>query len=57
MSPLDLHAARLRLGWSQQRLAETLGVARNTVARWEMGRHPIPAMAAHLLAHYLDEAI
>ena len=49
MTPADLKRLRARLGWSQQRLAEHLGVARNSVNRWEMGLHPIPPMAAKLL--------
>lgn len=42
MTPLA--QARARLGWSQQRLAEALGVHRVTVARWEAGA-PCPRMA------------
>ena len=32
-----LQAARARRGWSQERLAEEVGVAGNTVSRWERG--------------------
>lgn len=49
MTSTDLKRLRARLGWSQQRLADTLGVTRNTVNRWEMGLHPIPPMAVKLL--------
>src|SRR5579864_81978 len=35
MLPTDLRKQRLRLHLSQAALAEALGVARNTVARWE----------------------
>jgi transcriptional regulator with XRE-family HTH domain len=35
MTPTDLKSIRTTLGWSQQRLAEELGV------------HPIPPMAAN----------
>lgn len=50
MTPAQLKSLRVRLGWSQQRLAERLGVTRNTVTRWEMGLYPIPPMAVKLLA-------
>ena len=33
----DLRASRLTLGMTQATLADALGVARNTVARWERG--------------------
>ena len=32
-----LKKARARLGWTQEQLAARLGVAGNTVARWERG--------------------
>ena len=37
MTGAEIRTARKRLGWSQSRLAEALGVTRNTVARWELG--------------------
>jgi len=49
MTSTDLKSLRARLGWSQSRLAERLGVTRNTVNRWEMGLHPIAPMAILLL--------
>lgn len=49
MTPTQLKSIRATLGWSQQRLAEELGVRRNTVTRWEMGLNPIPPMAERLL--------
>jgi len=49
MDNAQLKSIRAQLGWSQARLAEELGVARNTVTRWEMGMHPIPIMAARLV--------
>lgn len=33
----DIRSARKRLGLSQERLAEELGVSRNTISRWERG--------------------
>lgn len=50
MTAQQLKSLRASLGWSQQRLAEAIGVQRNTVNRWEMGTHPIPPMAVRLLA-------
>jgi DNA-binding transcriptional regulator YiaG len=50
MTPTQLKRIRLERGLSQQALADALGVTRNTVVRWEMGRHPIPPMAVKLLA-------
>lgn len=49
MTRSHLKSIRTTLGWSQQRLADELGVQRNTVARWEMGMHPISPMAARLV--------
>lgn len=43
---------RARLGWSQQRLADELGVSRQTVISLEKGRHD-PSLA---LAFRLAEA-
>jgi transcriptional regulator with XRE-family HTH domain len=50
MTPAQLKRRRASLGWSQTRLAEALGVTRNTINRWEMGVHPIPPMASKLMA-------
>jgi len=49
MDSTALKSLRATLGWSQTRLAEELGVARNTVTRWEMGLNPIPPMAQRLI--------
>jgi len=35
MDGAELRRIRERIGWTQRRLAEELGVAENTVARWE----------------------
>lgn len=42
MTPNELQRARSALKMTQQELATALGVARNTVARWEMGSWGIP---------------
>jgi transcriptional regulator with XRE-family HTH domain len=36
----ELRRQRLLLGLTQKQLAETLGVARNTICRWELGFLP-----------------
>ena len=41
MSGPELVALRRRHGWSQEKLAYTLGVARSTINRWETGKVPI----------------
>jgi transcriptional regulator with XRE-family HTH domain len=37
----EIRAARKREGWTQQALADHLGVRLVTVARWECGTHTI----------------
>lgn len=51
MTPDNLRATRQRLRLTQAELAEYLGVARNTVTRWEAGtlRLARPQMIAALL--------
>lgn len=56
MTPASLKSLRTTLGWSQQRLADELGVQRNTVARWEMGLHPIAPIAARLIQSIIARA-
>ncbi len=34
---------RIRLGWGRPKVAEYLGVARQTYANWERGRNDVPA--------------
>lgn len=50
MTPANFIHLRTKLGWSQNRLAENLGVNRSTVHRWEKGLRKIPPMAERLLA-------
>lgn len=49
LSGEELKTIRLRLGMTQRELAEKIGVARNTVWRWEVGRASIGVPEAHLI--------
>lgn len=57
-----LRTARRRAGWSQEQLAEGLGIDAVTVSRYETGKHPTPlhiaVKAAGLLAvkpaHFIE---
>ncbi len=45
----NIKELRERLGWTQQQLADKLGVNRNTINRWEMGkRSPGQSMRSKL---------
>lgn len=45
MTRQELKNRRKQLGLTQQELAARLGITRNSLNRWEMGKHPIsPAM-------------
>jgi transcriptional regulator with XRE-family HTH domain len=44
MTPLELKEARIRLGFTQEKLAVELGVVRKSLNRWEAGKHRIPLM-------------
>lgn len=48
-TPDEVKSLRAQLGLSQQALADQLGVTRNTVARWEMGLHPISPLVSKFL--------
>ena len=41
MQPDDLKAVRAFLGWTQQRMAEELGLSRKAVVQMEAGKAPI----------------
>jgi len=45
----ELKTIRDQLGLTQGELAEKLGVARNTITRWEMGIRHIPEPVARLV--------
>jgi len=49
MTGKELSKIRNRLKWTQVQLAEAVGVASNTVARWERGEMAIPEPAARLI--------
>jgi DNA-binding XRE family transcriptional regulator len=55
MSGKTLKDIRERLGWSQETMASWLGVARNTVARMEIGTLPVPVTTARLAILVQDE--
>lgn len=50
----SLPVHRARLGWSQQRLAEELGVSRQTVISIEKGRYDPSLPVAFRLARVFD---
>jgi len=56
MTPDKFRDARKRLGLTQPQVAALLGVARNTITRWETGTHPVDETAARLLRLHLDGA-
>ncbi|MGD0075361.1 MAG: helix-turn-helix domain-containing protein [Candidatus Binataceae bacterium] len=49
MSGKQLREIRKRLGWTQQQMAEKLGVWRNSVARWERDEMAISEPVARLI--------
>ena len=51
--PLKIRQVRKRLSLSQAEFGELLGVAGNTVARWERGEL-VPPRVAELAAEYLQ---
>lgn len=49
MAPEEFKRLRVRHGLTQEEAGRLLGVARNTVTRWENERHPIPVLVARLM--------
>jgi len=49
MTGKELSRIRGRLKWTQVQLADAVGVASNTIARWERGEMAIPEPAARLI--------
>lgn len=52
MTGRELRDLRLRLEWTQEHMARKLGIARNTLSRYERGARPVPR-AVELAAWYL----
>jgi DNA-binding transcriptional regulator YiaG len=55
MTGEELKTLRTRLGLTQNELRKRLGVARVTVARWEIGLRRVPELAARLVQHVAKE--
>lgn len=51
----ELRRIRRRLGWTQKKLAEELGVAENTVARWERDELGMRSTAEKLIRRLAAE--
>lgn len=56
MTADEFKAARHKLGLTQAALAEKIGVAKNSVTRWEIGVRPVNAMAATIIKAMMDNA-
>ena len=55
MTGEELKTLRTRLRLTQAELGKRLGVARVTVARWELGLRRVPELAARLVQHVAKE--
>ncbi len=55
MKPEQLRRLRQKLGLTQEGLAREVGVARNSVARWERGEMAISEPAARLIQRIADD--
>lgn len=51
VTKVQLKKLRTHLRLTQREMAEKLGVATNTVSRWEQGVHPIPEWARKILRY------
>jgi transcriptional regulator with XRE-family HTH domain len=49
MTKDEVKRLRKKLGWTQQKLADELGVTQTSVARWEIGMNQIEEPTARLL--------
>ncbi|MGD0073342.1 MAG: DUF1870 family protein [Candidatus Binataceae bacterium] len=55
MTGKQLRALRRRLKWTQAQMAKAIGVAPNTVARWERGERAIGESIARLVKMIVKE--
>jgi transcriptional regulator with XRE-family HTH domain len=55
VTPAELKRIREALGMTQASLAESLGVTKSAVSRWEAGLRGIPEPAARLAERLLQE--
>jgi transcriptional regulator with XRE-family HTH domain len=55
MNAGELRKLRKKLGWSQAQLAREVGVATNSVARWERGEMAISEPVARLIQRIADD--
>lgn len=55
MTAEELRDRRLRLGVTQQQLANALGVTRRTVNKWENGDAPVRESTALAIRHLLEQ--
>ena len=53
----EVLAVRVKLGWTQQRLADELGVSRWSVMRWEKGTQEIPTLALRQIRDWLENQV
>lgn len=51
MKPEEIREIRDKLRWTQQVMADEMGVSRNTVTRWESGNREPSGMALQFLKH------
>jgi transcriptional regulator with XRE-family HTH domain len=54
MTPQEFRDTIRELGLSQTSFAEQLGLARSTVARWALGKSPVPRYAMVYLEERLE---
>ena len=55
MTGAELRTIRRALDFTQEKLAEKLGVHVVTVANWERGKHPIPYSVAIAVSTFTNE--
>ncbi|WP_353653615.1 helix-turn-helix transcriptional regulator [Ochrobactrum sp. MC-1LL] len=53
---IDILAFRESIGWSQERLAEELGVNRSSISRWEQGKASLRGPARKVIERLIAES-